>query len=118
MRLRDTRPEPSATGTVVVGDGQIDYTFAIYDIDNPPDVRNADYIFGKDGLWLWYIGKTKSTGTRFYDHHKLDAAKAMGATEIWIHVPGPNAYVDYHDAEVRLIRRWKPPLNDILYDAA
>jgi hypothetical protein len=116
MRLH--QPEPQAIGTVIVGDGQINYTFAISSIDDPPDVLNADYIFGSDGRWIWYVGKTKDTGTRFCDHRKLEAAKVAGATEIWIHVPGPNAYVDYHDAEVRLIRRWKPPLNDIQYDAA
>jgi len=118
LRRIEPKPEPRAIGNVVLDDGEISYTFAIYDIDNPPEVRNADYVFGAGGKFFWYIGKTKNTGTRFFDHHKLDEAKAAGATEIWVHVPGPNAYVDYHDAEVRLIRRWKPPLNDILYDAA
>jgi len=118
LRRIEPKPEPRAIGTVVLGDGEINYTFAIYDIDNPPEVRNADYVFGAAGRFIWYIGKTKNTGARFFDHHKLDAAKAEGATEVWVHVPGPNAYVDYHDAEVRLIRRWKPPLNEVQYDFA
>jgi len=58
-----------------------------------------------------YLGKADILSERLSGHEKLGLAVRMGATELWVHEPGPFHLVSHEDAERRLIRAYAPILN-------
>jgi hypothetical protein len=58
-----------------------------------------------------YLGKADVLSERLSGHEKLGLAMLMGATQLWVHEPGPFDLVSHEDAERRLIRAYAPILN-------
>lgn len=94
-------PPPS----VIVADYGVNYTFNVYPITHRPRREKSVYIFGKDQRWMFYAGIAENTFDRLSNHERMAEAMAMGANEVWVHTPGPDAIFNYKDAERRLIER-------------
>lgn len=63
-----------------------------------------------DDYTIFYIGKTENLSTRFSGHHKIDAARRMGATLILSMIEEEES--KRSEIEIDLIVRYKPACND------
>ncbi|HVY87419.1 MAG TPA: GIY-YIG nuclease family protein [Hyphomonadaceae bacterium] len=96
---------------VVVPDYGVDYTFDVFPISYRPAGKNCVYIFAKDRCWMYYAGIAEDLFNRLTGHERMHEVIEMGANEVWVHTPGPNAIFGYKEAERRLIERHCFPLN-------
>ena len=103
--------------TVRVYVGNYFFQFLVYPIWHRPRFQNAVYIFGQDRRYMHYIGRAEDTFVRISPtHHKLKAAKAAGANELWVHAPGPHARFDFEQSEQLLIQHhFSSLLNEVGY---
>ncbi|GAA0302123.1 GIY-YIG nuclease family protein [Rhodovulum strictum] len=93
---------------------QTPYRFEVYGIDEAPSGRNVVYMFCI--AWLvgyspLYIGRAEDLSKRLANHERKDQAKARGASALLVHRPGLLDYVQYKEAEIRLIQSFNPSLN-------
>jgi hypothetical protein len=120
--LRSPPSKPSLADAVrqwkppvrTVSDGVYTYHFEVFPITHRPRRFDCVYAFVPAGEVAVYIGRCEESFARMGNHHKLDRAKALGATELWICTPGPSDPLNYFQVESRLVRRFKPVLNDQL----
>lgn len=108
-----TQPQWSGTAPsfVVVSDLEVDYTFEVFPIFARPRKSHSLYIFGRDRHWMYYAGIAENLFERLSGHERMLEAIELGANELWVHTPGPDALVDFRNAERRLIGCHGFPLN-------
>ncbi len=120
IKIRNLRSLVMARiGTMNVSAEGYTFDFEVYDLNGPSNDAPGVYIFSKetpnsqggDNHELLYIGETYSFRSRLnHQHEKWHKARNLGMNCICIHVPrNPNARGIIQD---RLIKQFKPPLNE------
>ncbi|WP_167646254.1 hypothetical protein [Mameliella alba] len=102
----------NANRVMFLDDRTVQYRFEVYGLEQRPSLKNVVYAFVANGSEpIKYIGKANDLAIRLSSHDKLVPAIMLGATELWVHVPGPTDRIGHEEAEERLIRSYSPPLN-------
>lgn len=96
-----------------LSDGNLTYSFIAYPIDSLLQGTNSVYAFSRRDGFILYIGSAKNLPDRLMHHERIAEAKSKGTTTLLVHTPTLISYVDFREAERRLIYAYDPNMNEM-----
>lgn len=96
-----------------LSDGRLTYSFVAYPIDSLPAVTNSVYAFSRRDGFILYIGSAENLPDRLMHHERIAEARNRGVTTLLVHTPTLLSYVDFREAEKRLIYAYDPNMNEM-----